>query len=106
MKAKIVMEGKIDCIMHSSAKKITPSSETPEEALDDFPKEADVGYSKMWVVLDGSDPENPLWLEIERPIIPSCEWKSEDKNLKISRQRIRVTMEILEPVNRGEKHGI
>lgn len=97
-KAKIVMEGKIDCIMHNSAKKITPSSETSEKALEDFPKQADVNYSKLWIVLDGSNPENPLWLEIERPMISKCEWKSEDKNLKISRQRIRVTLEILEPV--------
>ena len=99
-KAKIVMNGKIDCIMHGCSKQITPSNDTPEKALNSFPKQADVDYSKLWIVLDGSDPENPWWLEIERPMIPSCEWKRKNKNFMIqSGQRVRVTMEIVE----GEK---
>ena len=91
----MVMEGVIDCIMHSSNKKITPSSSTSEKTLSTFPKEADVDYSKLWVILEGSDPENPWWLEIERPMIPSCEWKSDNKNLKIGHERVRVTIELL-----------
>ena len=98
--AKVIMEGVIDCIMHSSTKKITPSSQTLESAIDDFPKEADIEYSKIWIVLDGSDPENPWWLEIERPMIPACEWK-ERGNLQIrSGKRVRVTLELLEKKER------
>ena len=94
--AKVVMQGTIDCIMHSSSKQITPSSKTPESVIDDFPKEADVSYSKIWVVLDGSDPENPWWLEIERPMIPACEWKREADEEVRSGKRVRVTLELLE----------
>jgi len=93
IKTKLVMKGKIDCIMHSSAKKITPSRDTKN--VEGFPKEADVGYSKIWIVLEGSDSENPWWLEIDRPMIPQCEWQGSPK-LKIgSGDKIRVTLEIL-----------
>jgi len=94
---RVVMEGKIDCIMHDHAKKITPSKDSTIRNLEEWPKSADVSYSKIWIVLDGSNPENPWWLEIERPMIPQCEWQRDDKTKEIhSGQRIRVTMEILE----------
>ena len=94
--AKVVMEGTIDCIMHSGTKKITPSSQTPENAIEEFPKDADVRYSKIWILLDGSDPENPWWLEIERPMIPACEWKRENGEEVRSGKRVRVTLELVE----------
>lgn len=92
--AKVTMEGVVDCIMHSQTKRITPSLDTPDDKIEDFPKDSDVGYSKLWVVLDGSDPENPWYLEIERPMIPSCEWKGQDIDIH-SGDRVRVTMEVL-----------
>ena len=66
-------------------KKITPSSKSNVKfnALDKWPKDADLSYSKLWVALDGSDPENPHWLEIERPMIPQCEWSGDPKKDEI-----------------------
>jgi len=90
------MEGVIDSIMHSDNKKIFPSKDTPVELFELYPKEVEVRYSKIWVVLDHSDAVNPDWLEIERPMIPRCEWVRDNENLQIqSGQRIRVTMEII-----------
>jgi len=77
-------------------KKITPSSKSNVKfnTLDKWPKDADVSYSKLWVVLDGS--KNPHWLEIGRPMIPQCEWSGDPKKDEIKDgQRIPVTMEIL-----------
>lgn len=98
---KVIMEGVIDCIMHDHIKKITPTKDSkighPPNV--GWPKEADVTYSKLWIVLEGSDPENPWWLEVERPMIPQCEWQKENGKEEVkevaSGQRIRVTMEIL-----------
>ena len=107
-RAKVVMEGVIDCIMPEASKRITPSVDTPVDKIEDFPKDADVGYSKMWIVLEGSDPENPWYLEIERPMIPACEWKIDPgQDIDIhSGDRVRVTMELVdtgEEVDKGEE---
>lgn len=99
---KVIMEGAVDCIMHTGQKEITPSSETPAEVLDRFPKRADVGYSKLWAILDGSDPEDPLWVEVVRPMIPSCEWKGTSEEIH-SGDRIRITMQILQA--EGSQYG-
>lgn len=96
-KAHVVMQGIIDCIMHSASKKVTASLQTAEKSLDNFPKPADVEYSKIWIVLDGSDPENPWWLEIERPMISVCEWKRESEDVEIrTGKRVRATLEVLD----------
>lgn len=93
---KIIMEGTIDCIMHDNAYKVTPSNQTKNIDFKDWPKDADIPYSKLWIVLNGSDPENPHWLEIKRPMIPECEWMGiEKEDLVRSGKKIRVTMEII-----------
>lgn len=79
MGKKIEMTGRIDCIMHDHIH--LTSKGDPHS------------YSKIWILLDGSKPEDPLWLEIERPMIPQCEWKG--KGEIHSGDKVKVTMEIM-----------
>ncbi len=91
----VIMEGVVDTVMHEhGTKEITPSHQTRN--LEGWPRLADITYSKIWIVLDGSDPEDPLWLEIERPMIPSYDWQGLPQgHLVGAGTRVRVTMEVL-----------